>query len=137
MQPTNPSQPLPENQPLPTNPNSMSTPEVGSTPAASETTQPPPHDHPSASATPPPVQRAIDDGTASAPSLSPSQSASSATPPPTAADVDLIEKPWVEQAERIIDEKRDDPKAEDTAEQSLNKQYLKQRFNFDVDNPDQ
>ena len=51
--------------------------------------------------------------------------------------MDLIEKPWVEQAEKIMSEKKDDPKAEDTAEQALNKQYLKQRFNFDVDNPKQ
>lgn len=50
-----------------------------------------------------------------------------------ATDSDLIEKHWVDQAEHIIEADKDDPQKEETDEQNLSDQYLKQRFGFDVD----
>ena len=66
---------------------------------------------------------------------------STATPPPTqvpatnlpAADGDLIEKHWVDRAEQIITSDKDDPQKEEADEENLSNQYLKQRFNYDVD----
>lgn len=49
-----------------------------------------------------------------------------------AEDEDLIEKPWVDKVEHIIDETQDDPRAEDEAHHQLSKMYLKKRFNLDI-----
>jgi hypothetical protein len=49
-----------------------------------------------------------------------------------AEDVDLIEKPWVEATEHVIEETKDDPSIEDQAQQQISKQYLKKRFNVDI-----
>lgn len=50
----------------------------------------------------------------------------------TASDEDLIEKEWVDLAEKVMDVSKDDPRAEDQQQQLLNKAYLKKRFNLDV-----
>jgi len=60
---------------------------------------------------------------------------SSATTAPInlpAADAELIEKHWVDQAEHIIDTDQDDPQKEEAEEEHLSDQYLKQRFGHDV-----
>lgn len=50
-----------------------------------------------------------------------------------AEDVDVIEKEWVDRAENIIKTTANDPFAEEQQEESLSKEYLKKRFNVDVD----
>lgn len=67
------------------------------------------------------------------------QPASQAAAPPAQAnlpaeDVDVIEKEWVERAENIIKADANDPYKEEKDEESLSREYLKQRFNVDVDN---
>lgn len=49
-----------------------------------------------------------------------------------AADVDLIEEPWVKKTDEIIANDKDDPSVEDEHQHQLNKVYLKKRFNLDV-----
>ena len=61
---------------------------------------------------------------------------SATSTPPAAADAEVIEKPWVEKAEHIIEQTKADPQAEEAAEEQLNRDYLKQRFNFDVRDSD-
>lgn len=50
-----------------------------------------------------------------------------------AEDVDVIEKEWVDRAENIIKTTANDPFVEEQQEESLSKEYLKKRFNVDVD----
>lgn len=50
-----------------------------------------------------------------------------------AEDVDVIEKEWVERAENIIKTNANDPEREEAEEEALSKEYLKKRFNFDVE----
>lgn len=85
-------------------------------------------------ATTPSVPPASVQSAASAAQPAPPSAGPSAQTP--AADSELIEKPWVEKAERIIEEDKADPKAEETDEQALNRDYLKARFNFDVHDSD-
>lgn len=68
----------------------------------------------------------------------PRQAPVGVTPPPAtgdspaeAADEDLIEKAWVETAERLISELKNDPRAAQEAHSALSRDYLKKRFNID------
>jgi|GEM_PF-7106136 len=54
------------------------------------------------------------------------------TSPLVAADADLIEDQWVAAADEIQDKQAQDPRAQETAAEQLSRQYLKQRFNLDV-----
>lgn len=67
----------------------------------------------------------------------PAASNTSTAPPPAldlpAEEVDVIEKEWVDRAENIIKTTASDPFAEEQQEESLSKEYLKKRFNVDVD----
>lgn len=45
-----------------------------------------------------------------------------------AADEDLIEKEWVDQAKKIISETRDDPHAREAAVQKLQAEYIRKRY---------
>lgn len=56
----------------------------------------------------------------------------SAPTPPLAADVDVIEPEWVKKAEEAVAKHRDDPRAEETAVEDLQREYLKARYNLDV-----
>ncbi len=49
-----------------------------------------------------------------------------------AEDSDLIEKPWVDKIEQVIDTDKDDPFVEDEHQNDLSRAYLKKRFNLDV-----
>lgn len=53
--------------------------------------------------------------------------------PATAADVDVIEPEWVKKAEKAVDEHRDDPRAEEAAVEEVQREYLKARYNIDVE----
>jgi hypothetical protein len=65
-------------------------------------------------------------------SLSPS---GSATAPPTAADVDVIEPEWVEKAEQTVRAHYGDPYAEEEAVEDLQVDYLKKRYGYNVADP--
>jgi hypothetical protein len=58
-----------------------------------------------------------------------------ATPPAplTAADVDVIEPEWVKKAEKAVADNRDDPRAEESAVEAVQIEYLKKRYNIDVE----
>src|SRR3990167_2532202 len=62
----------------------------------------------------------------------PPQSTSSTTSQQLPADIDedLIEKPWVEKAEKIIKDDQEDPHKLGDDENDLNKDYLKTRFGY-------
>lgn len=52
--------------------------------------------------------------------------------PVTAADVDVIEKEWVDKAEEVIAKNAGDPHAEEEAIEDLQIDYLKKRYGKDV-----
>lgn len=52
--------------------------------------------------------------------------------PVTAADVDVIEPEWVKRAEEAVAKNREDPHAEESAVEELQREYLKARYNLDV-----
>jgi hypothetical protein len=56
--------------------------------------------------------------------------------PATAGDVDVIEKEWVDQADKIIEQTKGDPYVEEEAEEALQQDYLKKRYGHDVKKPD-
>ncbi|MBA3678790.1 hypothetical protein H0W80_01155 [Candidatus Saccharibacteria bacterium] len=49
-----------------------------------------------------------------------------------AEDVELIEKPWVDIVEKVIDSSKDDPYTEDVGHHKTSREYKKARFNLDV-----
>lgn len=57
--------------------------------------------------------------------------------PAQAADVDVIEKEWVDQANRIIEQTKNDPHAEEEAVEALQIDYLKKRYGHSVKKPDE
>jgi hypothetical protein len=52
--------------------------------------------------------------------------------PVVAADVDVIEPEWVEQAESVIEKTAGDPHAEEAAVEALQVDYLKKRYGHNV-----
>lgn len=58
-----------------------------------------------------------------------------ASPLPPADDVDVIEKEWVDQAEHIIEQTKNDPYTEEEAVEALQTDYLKKRYGHDVKKP--
>lgn len=50
----------------------------------------------------------------------------------SAADTDVIEKAWVDKAEKIIEQNQDNPYTEEDQEEKLSQDYQKKRFNIDV-----
>lgn len=76
------------------------------------------------------------------PTAPPAQAGSPASSPvagaPSAAgDVDVIEKEWVDQANRIIDQTKQDPYTEEEAIEALQVDYLKKRYGHEVKKPDE
>jgi hypothetical protein len=57
--------------------------------------------------------------------------------PAIAGDVDVIEKEWVDQANKIVAQTKDDPYTEEEAVESLQQDYLKKRYGHDVKKPNQ
>ena len=55
-----------------------------------------------------------------------------ATPPPAAADQDVIEPEWVDQAEAVIARTAGDPHAEEEAVEALQVDYLAKRYGHQV-----
>lgn len=56
--------------------------------------------------------------------------------PPIAEDVDVIEKEWVDQAEKIVGQTKEDPYAQEEAVEDLQVDYLKKRYGHTVKKPD-
>jgi hypothetical protein len=56
--------------------------------------------------------------------------------PAEAADVDVIEKPWVEAAEKIIKDHENDPYKEQAAEEELQIDYQKKRYGKEIKKSD-
>lgn len=74
-----------------------------------------------------------DDGTAAA-----QDPAAAAVPAPLVADdVDVIEPEWVKKAEEAVAAHREDPRAEESAVEELQRDYLKTRYNLDVKSSDE
>ena len=57
----------------------------------------------------------------------------SAHSPSIAEDVDLIEKEWVEKAKHIVSTTRDDPSEQNLEISKLKADYMKKRYNKDLD----
>ena len=126
------------NQPL-VNPERPAQPGVEQAPAptAPEVTPPAPAAAPSG----PPVAPPRLPDPLKPPLVDPTAAAAPTAPPigPTpsvAGDVDVIEKEWVDQADKIIDQTKGDPYVEEEAEESLQQDYLKKRYGHDVKKPD-
>lgn len=64
-------------------------------------------------------------------------SAKTVAAPPTAADVDVIEPEWVKKAEEAVAKNRQDPRAEESAVEDLQREYLRTRYNLDVKSGDE
>jgi hypothetical protein len=56
--------------------------------------------------------------------------------PPAAGDEDVIEKEWVDQADKIVEQTKEDPHTEEEAVESLQVDYLKKRYGHDVKKPE-
>lgn len=57
--------------------------------------------------------------------------------PPAAGDVDVIEKEWVNQANKIVDQTKNDPHSQEEAVEALQIDYLKKRYGHEVKKPDE
>lgn len=54
------------------------------------------------------------------------------TNPDLAEDVDLIEKEWVEKAKAIVNHTKDDPRRQNTELNKMKADYIKKRYNKDI-----
>lgn len=72
------------------------------------------------------------------PSLPAAQNQMSAQEPPqntnpmVAADIDLIEKEWVDKAKRLVAQTKDDPYAQEKEVSKLQADYLKKRYGKEI-----
>ena len=57
--------------------------------------------------------------------------------PAVAGDVDVIEKEWVDQANKIVNQTKEDPYAEEEAVEALQVDYLKKRYGHNVKKQDE
>ena len=71
-------------------------------------------------------------GNAAAPAQAAGQPATVVLSPGVADDVDVIEKEWVDAAEKLIADTKTDPFQEEEAEEKLQIDYLKKRYGIDV-----
>jgi hypothetical protein len=138
MGPSNPSNPNttpnPNQQPISSEQPQSSLEAKTAVPVAPEM-QPPTGGQPQAQ-TPPPVPVADPElaGSTAAGSVQTPPTPPSANPgaPASAEDVDVIEKEWVDQANKIIEQTKDDPYTEEEAVQALQVDYLQKRYGHNV-----
>lgn len=133
QQPTpSPEQPgrlLPEVQPMPP------APELA--PVAPPAAAPPPAQLPSIPPVPPVVPPVAPLAPGDPAAQPPQPAAPSLTPNPAeAADIDVIEKAWVDQADKIVKQTKQDPYVEEEAVEALQQDYLKKRYGHDVKKSD-
>lgn len=55
--------------------------------------------------------------------------------PAVAGDVDVIEKEWVDAAEKVVKTSAEDPHKEEEGFENLQVGYLKKRYNTDIKRP--
>lgn len=118
------STPTPEQQPVVPMVEIPQAPEVNSSVAAPATHQPVPTPPASVDA----VMSAADAGAAPVAGVTPQPPIG----PAIAADVDVIEKEWVDKAEAIIASTAGDPHAEEEAIEDLTIDYMKKRYDKDI-----
>ncbi len=70
---------------------------------------------------------------APAPTLPGAPTAPTSANPAVAADVDIIEKEWVDKADEAVKKTEGDPHAEEEAVEDLQVDYLKKRYDHSVD----
>jgi hypothetical protein len=58
------------------------------------------------------------------------------TNPQAANDIDVIEKEWVDQANKVVEQTQQNPYQEEEAVESLQIDYLKKRYGHDVKKPE-
>lgn len=97
---------------------------------AREVLQEGPKGDPASSA--PPLPPVLDTSLVVQPSTNNSQSDGISGVPIVAADVDLIEKEWVDRAKLIVTKTRDDPHEQETEVGKLQAEYLKMRYGRDT-----
>jgi hypothetical protein len=127
QQPVNPNLPTPstgETQPAPVAPEAA--PQPGTTPNPAAAMPPPvvPVDPAQAAAQAPAPQPGANPNPAAAPAM-----------PAVAADVDVIEKEWVDKANDTINKTKDDPYREEEEVEALQIDYLKKRYGHEVKKP--
>lgn len=147
-----PQSPNPNIQQLPVSPNTVPNPEQPlpapeaapvPAPVAPEVAPPAPQDAPVAPASAPvdplSVPPVVDPAAPVAPASDPVPAAPApgSLTPAIADDVDIIEKEWVDQANKVIDQTKDDPFVEEEAVEALQQDYLKKRYGHDVKKPDE
>lgn len=118
-----PAKPTPEQAPVPGN-------HVEQLPVAAE--QGSAATATSAPATPPASLPVVVATTAATAAASPDQAPVTTATPPTANDVDVLEKEWVDHAEAAIKKTEGDPRAEETAVEDLQVDYMKKRYGKDI-----
>ncbi len=124
MQPTNPSE-----QPNPNITPESSPAQLEANPAANAEPKPP---------TPPQQQPSVVQDQPTAPPVAPAMPAQQSSTSPTQdatepTDVELIDNSYVQRAEDIISQNKDNPKQEELEEEKLKNEYLKKQFNFEID----
>lgn len=119
MEPLKQPTPRPESNPAPVEHVPVETASVTSAAPAATVSIPQPH--PSQALTPDPVAQPA---TPSAPAKNDN--------PSIAADVDVIEKEWVDLAQAVVEKYADDPRAEENAVENLQIDYLKKRYGKDI-----
>ena len=67
----------------------------------------------------------------------PSSATAPSVAPTVAADQDVIEPEWVDQAEKVIEQTAGDPHAQEEAVEALQVDYLAKRYGHQVKRPDQ
>jgi hypothetical protein len=88
----------------------------------------------SSSLTPPPAPTNLPDPSATPAGVQPTTAPTSVTPgPATAADVDVIEKEWVDKADEVVKKTVGDPHAEEEGVEELQTDYLEKRYDHKVD----
>lgn len=125
-----PTSPQPEHAPGPVNPaEGLPTPDSGEAVASPPAS---PSQTPVATPTSAP-EPAVSLDPASGPVVaSPAAVSPAGSTPTVAADVDVIEKEWVDKADEIIKKTAGDPHAEEEAVEALQVDYLKKRYGKDV-----
>lgn len=117
------------------------TPEQTPGPVVPEVPTPPPAAAPAVPAPTPVPDPMPAPATATSPVMPPSDTPGvpTVTPlpgtPAIADDVDVIEKEWVDKAEQVVEQTKDDPYAEEEAVEKLQVDYLKKRYDHDVAEP--
>lgn len=86
---------------------------------------------------PDPVQSAAPAPVPGQPGSDPNPASGVHAGPSVANDVDVIEKEWVDQANKIVEQTKNDPYLEEEAVEALQIDYLKKRYGRDVKKPDQ